>query len=120
MSLADTEAKIQKHLANIVKLGKSELSDKQKASFVKGTADLLKEAKTFEKKQADLNKRIKEAKSLQSELDSYKKEWSAFIKEATTLASAQSKISADTKQRDYFMIANLLSLIGQSSVDDYP
>lgn len=120
VSLADTEAKIQKHVANIVKLGKTELADKQKAAFLKGTSDILKEAKTFEKKQSDLNKRIKEAKSLQGDVDSYKKEWSAFIKEATTLAATQNKISADTKGRDYFMIANYLTMVGQTTLDDYP
>ena len=121
MSLSDLEGKIQKRVAEIGKLGKTELSDKAKVAFLKNLSEILKQGKTFEKKHDDLNKRIKEAKSLAGDIDKYVKEWSVFVKDANALAQQGSKLSPDTKSRDYFMIATLLTQVGSANVlDDYP
>lgn len=120
MNLSDTEAKIQKSLGNIAKLGKAELADKAKAAAIKEVVETMKKAKDFQKAHDDLNKRIKEAKSLQTDIDKYRKDYSAWIKEATTLATKVNKLTPDTKGRDYFMIANYLSMVGQMMLDDYP
>jgi hypothetical protein len=97
MSLAETEAKIGKHVGNIVKLGKAETGDKAKAAFLKDVVATLKQAKTFEKTQTALNRRIKEAKALSDDIASYRKDWDAFVKNANQLAQHTDRLRYEGK-----------------------
>ena len=118
--MANVEAEITKHLTAIMKLGKSETDDKAKAALLKSVGENLKEFKIFEKRKADLNKRIKEAKSLTKDIETFIKEHTVYINESVKLSQKVNAVKPDTKGRDYFMIATMLSMAGGPALDDYP
>lgn len=121
MSLSDTISNVEKRVATIVKLGKSETDDKKKVAYLKEVASTIKTAKEMDKKKTELNKKIKEAKTLAKEIENFRKEWGTFVKDAAALGARSNKdCNPDTKARDYFMMGNYLSMMGQDTLEDYP
>lgn len=119
MELNEVEGQLDKLVANISKVAKTELADKTKAAAMKELSATLKQMKTYAKTRTDLQKRLKEAKSLASDVKKFRSEYSKWVDETAKLATKFSKLNPDTKGRDYFMIANQLGRVGQvTPLDD--
>lgn len=121
MSLTETISNVEKRVVAVVKLGKPETDDKKKAAYLKEVAATVKKAKEMDKRKAELNKKIKEAKTLAKEVESFRKDWGSFVKDAAALGARSNKdCDPDTKARDYFMMGNYLSMMGQDTLEEYP
>lgn len=114
MEPKDVAAEIEKNKASITKLGKAQTGDKTKAAALSDLNGILKEVKDFQKTKDDLDKCIKEIVKLDTDIKDYNTGYDAMFSDAKKLAATFGKIAPDTKDKDYFKIANSLMKLGQA------
>jgi hypothetical protein len=112
---------ILKHRANIQKLGKTVLADKDKADAVKDIDGVVTAYKPLQEIRKKLEARIKDIDKLKSDIATYN---AALLKtEDKARAAAKSAggvTKSDTPTRDFFMIANLMINIGNTPKLELP
>jgi chromosome segregation ATPase len=98
------------------KIAKTDEKDPKKGPAIKKLDSNLKELKQFADQQKKLQKELADLGKLKDTIDKFKKSFSDYIKESTSLATERGKLP-DTPQRTYFQIINRLSTVGTSGVE---
>lgn len=100
--------KISRYATSALK-DKAVASDKTKTAALKKVAENLKSLKTIMDEQTKLKKQIDGMATLQKDIETLRKTYAEYINDSVKLSKEVDKIQPDTKGRDFFFLATVLT-----------
>lgn len=114
LDLQNVYDNISKSQANLVKMGKALLADRAKAEGKKKVDAFMPKLKAQLEARKKLEKRIEESKKLAADIAAYNNSLAVLATESKNISKiCYDNTHPDTPKRDFWIISNLLDVVGQ-------